>query len=38
MAHGLEVRVPYLDHKLVDYVVSLPDSYKESQKTKRAAH
>jgi asparagine synthase (glutamine-hydrolysing) len=24
MAHGLEVRVPYLDHHLVEYVLSLP--------------
>ena len=34
MAHGLEVRVPFLDHKLVDYVVSLPDSYKKVRKPK----
>ncbi len=28
MAHSLEVRVPFLDHELVDWVFSLPVSYK----------
>lgn len=28
MAHALEVRVPFLDHKLVELVLSLPDEYK----------
>jgi len=28
MAHALEVRVPFLDHKLVELVLSLPDAYK----------
>jgi asparagine synthase (glutamine-hydrolysing) len=28
MAHALEVRVPLLDHRLVEYVMALPDSYK----------
>jgi asparagine synthase (glutamine-hydrolysing) len=28
MAHGLEVRVPLLDHKLVEYVIGLPDHQK----------
>jgi len=28
MAHGLEVRVPFLDHELVDYVNSLPPQFK----------
>lgn len=28
MAHALEVRVPLLDHKLVEYVMGVPDSYK----------
>ena len=37
MAHGLEVRVPFLDHKLVDYVISLQDSHKKVRRAKRAA-
>ena len=28
MAHALEVRVPFLDHELVDFILSLPDSFK----------
>lgn len=28
MAHALEVRVPFLDHKLVEFVLRLPDAYK----------
>ncbi len=28
MAHALEVRVPFLDHDLVEYVLSLPDEMK----------
>ncbi|MFK8045545.1 MAG: asparagine synthase (glutamine-hydrolyzing) [Crocinitomicaceae bacterium] len=28
MAHGLEVRVPFLDHELVNYVNSLPSEFK----------
>jgi len=28
MAHGLEIRVPYLDHELVEYVERLPASFK----------
>jgi len=30
MAHALEVRVPLLDHQLVDLVTSLPDSIKQA--------
>jgi asparagine synthase (glutamine-hydrolysing) len=29
MAHGLEVRVPLLDHRLAEYVFALPDAYKK---------
>lgn len=28
MAHALEIRVPFLDYKLVEYVLSVPDKYK----------
>lgn len=28
MAHSLEVRVPFLDHHLLEYVYSVPDKYK----------
>ena len=28
MAHALEVRVPFLDYKLVEYVLSIPDAIK----------
>lgn len=28
MAHALEVRVPFLDHELVEYVLGVPDAYK----------
>lgn len=33
MAHGLEVRVPFLDHKLVEYVMGLPDVCKRPDAT-----
>jgi asparagine synthase (glutamine-hydrolysing) len=33
MAHALEVRVPLLDHKLVEYVMGLPDGHKSSNGT-----
>ncbi len=33
MAHALEVRVPLLDHKLVEYLIGLPDAYKRSNGT-----
>ncbi|MEL6846134.1 MAG: asparagine synthase-related protein, partial [Bacteroidota bacterium] len=28
MAHSLEVRVPFFDHELVEYVMSIPDALK----------
>ncbi|MGZ3888259.1 MAG: asparagine synthase (glutamine-hydrolyzing) [Flavisolibacter sp.] len=31
MAHGVELRLPFLDHRLVEYVFSLPASYKIHQ-------
>lgn len=35
MAHSLEVRVPLLDHKLVEFAFSLPDAYKlQGRRTK----
>ncbi len=33
MAHALEVRVPLLDHELVDHVMSLPDAVKKPNGT-----
>jgi asparagine synthase (glutamine-hydrolysing) len=33
MAHALEVRVPLLDHKLVEYVLGLPDEHKHTNGT-----
>jgi asparagine synthase (glutamine-hydrolysing) len=33
MAHALEVRVPFLDHQLVELVTSLPDTHKVSNDT-----
>lgn len=33
MAHGLEARVPFLDHVLASYVVGLPDRLKRSSDT-----
>ncbi len=31
MAHALEVRVPFLDHNLVEYVLNIPDKYKTNK-------
>lgn len=33
MAHALEVRVPLLDHKLVEYLIGLPDAHKRANGT-----
>jgi asparagine synthase (glutamine-hydrolysing) len=36
MAHSLEVRVPFLDHRVIEFVGTLPGSYKVTQtQTKR---
>lgn len=38
MANGLEVRVPFLDHRLVDFVMSLPGDYKiDAERRKKIA-
>lgn len=34
MAHALEVRVPFLDHKLVEFMMRLPDHYKFGKQPK----
>jgi len=36
MHHSLEVRVPFLDHPLVEFVVGLPDSAKRHGETPKA--
>ena len=28
MAHGLEARVPFLSHKVVEFAAQIPDKYK----------
>ncbi len=33
MAHSLEVRVPFLDHRLVEFILSLPGGLKLNKKT-----
>lgn len=35
MANSLEVRVPFLDHELVDFVFSLPSNYKINNKSRK---
>ena len=35
MANALEIRVPFLDHKLVEYVTGVPDEYKYPHYTKK---
>lgn len=35
MAHSLEVRSPFLDHKVVDFAFSIPECYKIDQKHKK---
>jgi asparagine synthase (glutamine-hydrolysing) len=33
MMHSLEIRCPFLDHTLAEYVVNLPEAYKTDRKT-----
>jgi asparagine synthase (glutamine-hydrolysing) len=35
MANSLEVRVPFLDHELVNYVSSIPSNYKIDKNTRK---
>jgi len=35
MAHGLEIRVPFLDHQVVEYAFSLPEESKINRKMKK---
>ena len=35
MAHGLEVRVPFFDYRLVEYVLSVQDKYKYPRTPKK---
>ncbi len=35
MAHGLEVRVPFLDHQIVEFALELPEAYKINNKTQK---
>jgi asparagine synthase (glutamine-hydrolysing) len=38
MAHGLEIRVPYLDHEIVEYVERLSSSYKVRNGSRKWLH
>ncbi|MCI0347854.1 MAG: asparagine synthase C-terminal domain-containing protein, partial [Acidobacteriales bacterium] len=38
MAHGLEVRVPYLDHEIVEYVERLSSSFKVRNGSRKWLH
>jgi asparagine synthase (glutamine-hydrolysing) len=35
MAHSLEIREPFLDYKLIEYLLALPDAYKFGPKPKQ---
>ena len=35
MGHGLEVRVPLLDYRLLEYCYNLPDKYKFNNEAKK---
>ncbi len=38
MAHSLEVRVPYLDHEIVEFIERLPASYKIRNGSRKWLH
>lgn len=38
MGHSVESRVPYLDHRLVDFVFTLPAAYKNRPPYRKALH
>lgn len=38
MAHGLEIRVPYLDYEIVEYVERLPSSFKVRNGSRKWLH
>lgn len=38
MAHGLELRVPYLDREIVEYVETIPDEIKMSWMSRKRLH
>ncbi|MBO0952317.1 asparagine synthase (glutamine-hydrolyzing) [Fibrella forsythiae] len=35
MAHALELRVPFLDHELIDFMIQVPDQYKTTTTPKQ---
>jgi asparagine synthase (glutamine-hydrolysing) len=35
MANSLEVRVPFLDHEIVDFAMNLPDSFKINEHSQK---
>ena len=37
MANGLELRVPFLDHKLVEFAAALPERHKQQKSLLRSA-
>jgi len=38
MAHGLEVRVPFLDHEVIEYALRLPAAYKVHNGVRKWLH
>ena len=35
MANSLEIRVPFLDHQLIEFILSVPDRYKVGAQQKQ---